>query len=206
MGAVTTTRHTAVAVDEDAQYLTFMLGGEMFAIGILGIKEIIEYGSLTVVPMMPAFVRGVINLRGAVVPVVDLGVRFGLRDSLVTKRTCVIITEVEVGGEQWVMGLLADAVSQVIDLLPADIELPSAFGTRVPAEFLKGLAKVGTESVLILDLDRALAAAQFAPVAEAQDQAVNLDAGGEQTPDGEVNCTPAEECLTPSVEHAQCRE
>ena len=93
MGAVTTTRHTAVAVDEDAQYLTFMLGGEMFAIGILGIKEIIEYGSLTVVPMMPAFVRGVINLRGAVVPVVDLSARFGRANSAITRRSCVVIIE-----------------------------------------------------------------------------------------------------------------
>ncbi|MCF5294707.1 chemotaxis protein CheW, partial [Pseudomonas syringae] len=93
MGSLVTTRQTAATVEEEAQYLTFMLGGEMFAIGILGIKEIIEYGSLTVVPMMPAFVRGVINLRGAVVPVVDLSARFGRQNSAITRRSCVIIIE-----------------------------------------------------------------------------------------------------------------
>lgn len=93
MGSLVTTRQAVTAVEEEAQYLTFMLGGEMFAIGILGIKEIIEYGSLTVVPMMPAFVRGVINLRGAVVPVVDLSARFGRQNSEITRRSCVIIIE-----------------------------------------------------------------------------------------------------------------
>ena len=105
---------------------------------------------------MPTSIRGVINLRGAVVPVVDLAVRFGLRASRVTKRTCVIIAEVEVGGERLVMGLMADSVSRVIDLPPTDIEPPPAFGTRVRVDFLKGLGKVGKKFVLILDLDRAL--------------------------------------------------
>lgn len=139
-----------------SQFLTFLLADDLYAVSILRIREIIEYDTVTRVPNMPGSIRGVINLRGAVVPVVDLGMRFGLRDSNVTKRTCVIIAEVEVGGERLVMGLMADSVSQVIDLPPADIEPPPAFGTRVRVDFLKGLGKLGKKFVLILDLDRAL--------------------------------------------------
>ena len=112
-------RNTTVAADsagQTAQYLTFMLGAETFAIGILAIKEIIEYASLTEVPMMPAYVRGVINLRGAVVPVVDLPVRFGKAASAVTKRTCIVIIEIVLGSERHVLGLVVDAVNAVLDI------------------------------------------------------------------------------------------
>ena len=116
---------------EPAQYLTFMLAGEVFAIGILAIKEIIEYHSLTEVPMMPACVRGVINLRGAVVPVMDLLARFGRPSSEVTKRTCIVIVEVEAGDERQVIGVVVDAVNEVLDIAPSDIEPPPAFGARI---------------------------------------------------------------------------
>ena|SRR5690242_8718705 len=157
-----------IEASEQTQFLTFLLADESYAVSILRVREIIEYDTLTRVPNMPNSIRGVINLRGAVVPVVDLGVRFGLRDSRVTKRTCVIIAEVEVGGERLVMGLMADAVSQVIDLQPAEIEAPPAFGTRVRVDFLKGLGKIGKKFVLILDLDRALSNTDLLAVAEAQ--------------------------------------
>ncbi len=127
---------------EQTQFLTFLLADESYAISILRVREIIEYETVTRVPNMPASIRGVINLRGAVVPVVDMGLRFGMREIQVTKRTCVIIVEVEANGERLVMGLMADAVSQVIDLPPADIEPPPAFGTRVRVDFLKGLGKM----------------------------------------------------------------
>ena len=143
---------------EQTQFLTFLLADESYAVSILRVREIIEYDTVTRVTNMPTSIRGVINLRGAVVPVVDLAVRFGLHDSRVTKRTCVIIAEVEVGGERLVMGLMADSVSQVIDLPPADIEPPPSFGTSVRVDFLKGLGKIGKKFVLILDLDRALTA------------------------------------------------
>lgn len=156
---------------EQTQFLTFQLAEESYAVSILRVREIIEYDFVTRVPNMPASIRGVINLRGAVVPVVDLATRFGLRESKVTKRTCVIIAEVEVGGDRLVMGLMADAVSQVIDLPPADIEPPPAFGVSVRVDFLKGLGKIGKKFVLILDLDRALSnAGQIS--AEAQDVAL----------------------------------
>jgi len=166
---------------EQTQFLTFLLAEESYAVSILRVREIIEYDTVTRVPNMPTSIRGVINLRGAVVPVVDLAVRFGLRNTRVTKRTCVIIAEAEVGGERLVMGLMVDAVSQVIDLPPADIEPPPAFGTRVRVDFLEGLGKIGKKFVLILDLDRALSEAELLSVAEAQNLTVSREVGGEQS-------------------------
>ena len=141
---------------EPAQYLTFMLAQEQFAIGILGIKEIIEYQGLTEVPMMPPCVRGVINLRGAVVPVLDLLARFGRPSSGMTKRTCVVIVEVAGVQERHVVGLLVDAVNEVLDIAPADIEPPPSFGARVRSDFIQGVGKVKGKFVLLLDVDRAL--------------------------------------------------
>ena len=162
---------SAVAV-EPAQYLTFMLAQEQFAVGILGIKEIIEYQGVTEVPMMPACVRGVINLRGAVVPVIDLLARFGRASSAVTKRTCVVIVEAVCGtDERHVMGLLVDAVNEVLDIAPADIEPPPAFGARLRSDFIQGVGKVRGKFVLLLDVDRVLSVDEIAgfgqPVAEA---------------------------------------
>jgi purine-binding chemotaxis protein CheW len=141
---------------EPAQYLTFMLAQEQFAIGILGIKEIIEYHGLTEVPMMPPCVRGVINLRGAVVPVLDLLARFGRPSSGTTKRTCVVIVEVAGAAERHVVGLLVDAVNEVLDIAPSDIEPPPSFGARVRSDFIQGVGKVKGKFVLLLDVDRAL--------------------------------------------------
>jgi len=152
---------------EPAQYLTFMLAQEQFAIGILGIKEIIEFQGLTEVPMMPPCVRGVINLRGAVVPVVDLLARFGRPSSAVTKRTCVVIVEVACGaGDRQVMGLLVDAVNEVLDISAADIEPPPAFGARLRSDFLQGVGKVRGKFVLLLDADRALSIDEIAGLTE----------------------------------------
>lgn len=165
---------------EQTQFLTFLLGEELYAIGILQVREIIEYATVTRVPNMPASIRGVINLRGAVAPVVDLAVRFGLPESQVTKRTCVIIAEVAAGGDRLVMGLMADAVSQVIDLPPADIEPPPAFGTRVRVDFLRGLGKIGKKFVLILDLDRALSNTELTSVVEAERASAGRTPGEEK--------------------------
>src|SRR3989304_5532131 len=101
--------------EEQGQYLTFLLGGEMFAIPILNIKEIIEYGSLTAVPMMPEFIRGVVNLRGSVVPVVDLSVRFGRKTDAVSKPSCIVIIEIESGGEKRDVGVVVESVSEVLE-------------------------------------------------------------------------------------------
>jgi purine-binding chemotaxis protein CheW len=153
---------SAVAeVAEQAQYLTFFLAGEEYAIGILQVKEILEYDTLTKVPQTPPSIRGVINLRGSVVPVVDLAAKFGLPPSPVTKRTCIVIVEVDLEGQRTVMGVLADAVSQVMDLTPADIEAPPAFGTAVRVDYLQGMGKVGKKFVLILDVNKVLSAPEL---------------------------------------------
>jgi purine-binding chemotaxis protein CheW len=141
---------------EQKQYLTFMLGGEMFAIGILGIKEIIEYAGLTEVPMMPQCIRGVINLRGAVVPVMDLSVRFGKPSTAVTKRTCIVIVEVDSGGERQDMGVAVDAVNAVLEIPGSEIEPPPAFGARIRTDFIEGMGKVNGKFVILLNVGAVL--------------------------------------------------
>lgn len=138
------------------QYLTFMLGGEVFAIGILHIKEIIEYGQLTGVPMMPEFIRGVINLRGAVVPVVDLASRFGGKPSPVTRRTCIVILELLVDEETQVIGVVVDAVNEVLEIAGTEIEPPPSFGTRIRTDFIQGMGKVNEKFVIILNVNNVL--------------------------------------------------
>jgi purine-binding chemotaxis protein CheW len=140
------------------QYLTFFVAGEEYAVGVLRVKEIIEYQPLTRVPSTPPWVRGVINLRGAVVPVVDLGVKFGLPASTVTKRTCLVIVELAHEGERAVLGIVVDTVSQVMDLSAADIEPAPPFGTQVRVDYLLGMAKLDKKFVLLLDIDRVLSA------------------------------------------------
>jgi purine-binding chemotaxis protein CheW len=146
----------AAAPAEPTQYLTFMLAGETFAIGILAIKEIISYTSLTTVPMMPPCVRGVINLRGAVVPVMDLQSRFGKPSSEVTKRTCIVIVEVESQGERQDIGIVVDAVNEVLDIPAEDIEPPPSFGTRIRGDFIRGMGKVRGRFVILLNLEHVL--------------------------------------------------
>jgi purine-binding chemotaxis protein CheW len=147
------------------QYLTFVLGTETFAIGILSIKEIIEYSSLTDVPMMPPYVRGVINLRGAVVPVIDLAVRFNRAPAPVTKRTCIVIIEIMVGEERQVIGIVVDAVNEVLDIPAADIEPPPAFGTGIRTDFILGMGKVHGKFVIVLNVNHVLAFDELASLA-----------------------------------------
>jgi purine-binding chemotaxis protein CheW len=152
------------------QYLTFMLGGEVFAIGILAIREILEYTAPTQVPMMPAYLCGVINLRGAVVPVLDLSIRFGRPGSDPGKRTCIVIIEVEAGDELQQMGLLVDAVNAVVEIAPAQIEPPPAFGTRVRTDFILGMGMVEARFIILLDVRNLLAADELEQLADAAGQ------------------------------------
>lgn len=138
------------------QYLTFMLGEETFAMNILNIKEIIEYGQLTEVPKMPHFIRGVINLRGAVVPVIDMAARFGRKSSTVTRKTCVVIIEVEFEEEQHVVGVMVDAVNEVLDISSDQIEPPPSFGANIRPDFIAGMGKVNDKFVIILSVNRVL--------------------------------------------------
>src|SRR5215472_2210556 len=120
-------------------YLTFFLGGDEYSVNVHQVKEIIDYVPITKVPKMPSWVRGVINLRGSVVPVVDLALRFGFDERPVTKTTCIIVVEVHQETEMMVMGLIADAVDQVLELAAGDIEQPPDFGTKVRLEYLAGM-------------------------------------------------------------------
>jgi purine-binding chemotaxis protein CheW len=160
------------------QYLTFQLAGEEYAVGILRVKEIIAYGPLTTVPQAPPSVRGVINLRGSVVPVIDLAVKFGLPTSPQTNRTCIVIVEVDLDGEPTVIGILTDAVNQVVELLDKDILPVPAFGSQVRMDFLRGMGQAGTKFVLILDIEKALAtAASINVVASAASASARFVAG-----------------------------
>jgi purine-binding chemotaxis protein CheW len=147
-----------------APYLTFRLAGETFAVRVLRVREILEFQAFTKVPNVPRWIRGVINLRGGVVPVVDLALKFGLPESPITKRTCIVIVEVDLGDEHVVMGILVDAVSQVVDLPGASIEAAPPFGTRVRVDFLEGIGKVEGSLVLLLDIDRVLSSAEVETV------------------------------------------
>jgi purine-binding chemotaxis protein CheW len=162
-----------------AQYLSFELAGAEYGVGILSVKEILQYETITPVPSVPRSVRGVINLRGCVVPVIDLAAKFGLDETVVTPRTCILIMEVKLDDRPTVMGLMADAVREVIELGPQDIEAPPAFGTRVKVEHLVGMGKAsGKRFVLLLDVDRVVSAdeQEFAePAAEAPPPAPSVE-------------------------------
>lgn len=172
MGALLTRETDLRQSQEEAQYLTFMLSGEMFAIGILGIKEILEYGQLTSVPMMPAFVRGVINLRGAVVPVIDLSARFGRHNAEVTRRSCIVIIEADSDGNTQDIGLMVDSVSAVLEIARSEIEPPPAFGAKIRADFISGMAKVNGAFVIVLNVNQVLSVDEMTLLSEASGPAL----------------------------------
>ncbi len=155
---------TKESIDQQ-QYLTFLLAGEEYAISILKVKEIIEYDTVTVVPKTPRWIRGVINLRGSVVPVVDLAVKFGLEERPVTRTSCIVILEGQLENQNTTMGIVADAVSQVMDLAIEDIREVPEFGTRVQVNYLLGMAQLGKKFALLLDVDKVLST----------DELLNLD-------------------------------
>ncbi len=144
------------AGEEQFQYLTFGVDGDEYAIGILKVREIIGNRTPTIVPMAPDYVTGVINLRGSVVPVVDLALKFGMPGVAVTKRTCIVIVDVEVGNELTMTGILVEGVHAVIDLRPDEIEPPPSFGTGAAGRYLLGMGTIGESFVPILDIDRVL--------------------------------------------------
>jgi len=148
------------------QYLTFMLGGETYGLRIMAVKEIIEFSGITEVPMMPECIRGVINLRGAVVPVMDLAARFGKPQSVAGKRTCIVIVELEVSGEHQVTGVVVDAVNAVLDIADSDIEEAPSFGTRVRGDFIQGMGKVNGKFVILLNVQNVLALEALATMPE----------------------------------------
>ena len=153
----------ATATDTDTtQFLTFKLGEEMFALDIAKVREVLDFTSVTRVPRTPDFMRGVINLRGSVVPVVDLRRKFNMVVSENTVNTCIIISEVTVDGDTTVLGAMADSVQEVIDLGPENIAPAPRIGTKLRTEFIKGMGKQNDRFVMILDIDRIFSADDLA--------------------------------------------
>ncbi|QEY18371.1 chemotaxis protein CheW [Cellvibrio sp. KY-GH-1] len=150
------------------QYLTFRIGNEHYGLELSQTREIIEYSGITEVPLMPNFLRGVINLRGEVVPVIDLAVRLGRKPIEVQKRTCIIVVELQNNEQNHVLGLLADAVSEVIEMDDENIEDAPSFGANIRAEFIQGIAKRDDEFVVLLDANNALSIRELAHLVEAQ--------------------------------------
>ncbi len=142
--------------NDQLQYLTFQVAGEEYAVGILRVKEIIAHRATTKVPMTRDYFPGVINLRGSVVPVVDLAAKFGFPPLAVSNRTCIVIVDVEADRDRAVIGIMVEAVNAVIDLSPADVEAPPSFGTGISTEHLRGMGRVGDRFVPILDVDQVL--------------------------------------------------
>ena len=139
---------------EITQYLTFKLDNEVFALDISKVREVLDFTSITKVPKMPDFMRGVINLRGSVVPVVDLRLKFGMPKTEKTVSTCIIIAEVSVDNQTTILGALADSVQEVLDLEPDEIEPAPKIGTKLRTEFIKGMGKHKDAFVITLDIDK----------------------------------------------------
>jgi purine-binding chemotaxis protein CheW len=160
------------------QYLTFVIAGEEYAVDILRVREILAFDFFTKIPRAPAFIRGVMNVRGSVIPVIDLAVKLGLPPAAVTKRTCLIVLDVQLRQESSVIGFLVDSVNEVVDLGAADIEDVPSFGTRLAGELLRGIGRVASRFVLVLDLDLVLThLEQLTAAALAADQAAGGEAG-----------------------------
>jgi len=155
-------------ITESTQYLTFKLEDELFALDIGKVREVLDFTTITKVPQTPDYMRGVINLRGSVVPVVDLRLKFGLPMAEQTVNTCVIIVEVELAGERLVMGAMADAVQEVLDLEPDQIEPPPHIGSKLNTDFIKGMGKHNDDFIIILDIDKVFTTAELASFEEVE--------------------------------------
>lgn len=152
------------------QFLTFVLNDEIYGIGILHIREIIEYDNLTVVPLMPDFISGVINLRGNVVPVVNLARRFGHQPEDIGKRTSIVIIDIKDQDDESVeVGIVVDIVNEVIELADADIAAPPTFGTKIRADFIQGMGKIDDKLMILLSVDHVLSINELSVVADIVD-------------------------------------
>ena len=153
-----------LAMTATTQYLTFQLAEEVYALDISKVREVLDFTTVTKVPRTPDFMRGVINLRGSVVPVVDLRLKFGMAATEKTVNTCVIITEVTVDGDTTVLGCLADSVQEVLDLAPEDVSAAPKIGTKLRTEFITGMGKRDDRFIIILDIDKVFSVEDLALV------------------------------------------
>jgi purine-binding chemotaxis protein CheW len=150
----------------EGQYLTFKLGDEVYAVEITRVREVLDYTRITRVPKAPPFMKGVINLRGGVVPVVDLRMKFGMPEGQTSVDTCVIIVEVLMDGEDTLLGALADQVQEVVELDPSQIKPPPKIGTRLETEFIKGMGKHDETFVIIMDIEKIFSLEELTAVPE----------------------------------------
>jgi len=163
---------------ETTQYLTFKLGDEVFALEISKVREVLDFTTVTKVPRTPVFMRGVINLRGSVVPVVDMRLKFGLTKTEKTVNTCIIIVEIDIDGETTVLGALADSVQEVLDLDAGQIEPAPKIGTKLRTEFIKGMGKRDERFVIILEVDKIFSSDELSLVQEAGEGVSAEETGG----------------------------
>jgi purine-binding chemotaxis protein CheW len=154
-------------ITETTQHLTFKLDNEVFALDISKVREVLEFTTITKVPQTPEFMRGVINLRGSVVPVVDLRLKFGMSETKKTVNTCIIIVEVSLDGETTVLGALADSVQEVFEFEPNQVEPAPKIGTKLKTDFIKGMGKRDNEFIIILDIDRIFSTDELTTVQDA---------------------------------------
>lgn len=160
---------------ESAQYLTFVLDAEVFAVDVSRVREILEMPGITRIPQVPAFMRGVINLRGCVVPVIDLRLKFNMQEAAQTVNTCIIVVEVNMEGESIVLGALADSVQEVIEMETSQIEAAPRIGSHLKTEFIRGMGKHDERFVMILDIDKVFSTAELAAVINADSTTDNLN-------------------------------
>ncbi|WP_130471402.1 chemotaxis protein CheW [Candidatus Magnetaquicoccus inordinatus] len=159
------------SVTETTQFLTFVLAEEVFAVDIGRVKEVLEYTQLTKVPRTPKFMCGVINLRGSVVPVMDMRQKFNMSQSERTVNTCIIIIEVTIGENKTVLGAMADSVKEVMSLDPDQIDPPPKIGAKLRTDFIRGMGKQGDHFIIILDTDKVFSAEEL-------EQAMEMRVGG----------------------------
>lgn len=159
-------------INETRQYLTFRLAEEIFGLDVAQVREILDYIKITKVPQTPEFMCGVINLRGNVVPVIDLRLKFGMEKTAQTINTCIIVMEITVDGEKTIVGALADSVQEVFELEPKDIEPAPKIGTRLKTDFIKGMGKRDGNFIIMLDIDMVFSSDELAMLQETSTESI----------------------------------
>lgn len=157
---------SVAGITETVQYLTFKLADEVFALDVAKVREILEITTITKVPQTPEFMRGVINLRGSVVPVIDMRLKFGMSVTEQTVNTCIIVVEINLDGDTIVVGALADSVQEVVEMEPESIEAAPHIGARLNTDFIKGMGKYGSRFVMILDIDKLFSSDELADLSQ----------------------------------------
>ena len=171
--AIQTEKTSGTLLDKEGKYLTFALAQEEYGLEILKVREIFGYMDITAVPQTPDYVKGVINLRGQVIPVVDLRAKFGMETTDVTEETCIIVVEIAHGDRKFSTGIVVDHVQEVLDIAGEDIENAPQFGSAVNTDFILGMGKIGETVKILLDIDRVLAGDDFSDLTTPGDSGSN---------------------------------